>query len=325
MGRQDPRRPLIGGKNTGLLVILALLSFSSCASAEPLRVLTQNLNRFFDDVDDGRQEKVLSTKRFGQRVKAAAKKFGLTYGLPHVIALQEVENLNVLNRIAAEIERRYHARYRPILLPGHDPSAINLAYLVRHGVEIKKVEQLFNDESFGAGEQFLFSRPPLHLEACYIENCLSLLNLHLRSMRGIDGGSSGDRVRRKRLAQAEAVAQWSNRLQNSRVGVSLLIVGDLNALTPADEHVDVAGIIRGNPDNRNKRLSGPDLVQPDLVDLSLLIPPDKRYSFVFKQRRQQLDYMLVNRDFAGEVEYIAFGRIDSRFSDHAGLLAWFSW
>lgn len=325
MGRKDPRRPLNPGKKSSLFPILALLLFSGCASAEPLRVLTQNLNRFFDDVDDGMQEKVLSQKRFGQRVRTAAKKFGETYGLPQIIALQEVENLNVLNRIAAEIERRYNVRYRPILLPGHDPSAINLAYLVRHAVEIRKVEQLFRDKTFGADRQFLFSRPPLYVEACHIEICLSLLNLHLRSMRGIDGASRGERVRRKRLAQAEAIARWSNRLQNSRAGVSLLILGDLNALTPADDHVDIAGVIRGNPDNRNKRLRGPDLVQPDLVDLTLLIPQKKRYSFVYKRRKQQLDYMLVSQAFSADVEHIAFGRIDNRFSDHAGLLAWFSW
>jgi len=212
-----------------------------------------------------------------------------------------------------------------LLLPGNDPSAINLAYLVRYGVGIKKVEQLFADEIFDSGAQALFSRPPLHLEACYIENCLSLLNLHLRSMRGIDNAASGAQVRRKRLAQAEAIARWSNRLQNSKVGVSLLILGDLNALTPADEHVDIAGVIRGNPENRDRRLRGPDLVQPDLVDLSLLIPEKKRYSFVFRRRKQQLDYMLVNQAFADRVEYIAFSGIDSRFSDHAWLEAWFSW
>ena len=325
MGGKDTRRPLITNKSTRFCLVLAFLIFDAGASAEPLSVLTQNLNRFYDDVDNGMQEKVLSKQRFRQRVTAAAKKFGNSYGLPHIIALQEVENLNVLNQIAAEMERRYDTRYRPVLLPGHDPSAINLAYLLRYELEIRKVEQLFRVETFGAGAQALFSRPPLYLEACYLENCLSLLNLHLRSMRGIDSAASGERVRRKRLAQAESVARWSNRLQNSKTGISLLILGDLNALTPADEHVDVAGVIRGNPDNRSRRLHGPDLVQPDLVDLTLLIPPQKRYSFVFRRRKQQLDYMLINRSFAADVVHIGFGRIDSRFSDHAGLLALFSW
>jgi phosphate uptake regulator len=77
-------------------------------------------------------------------------------------------------------------------------------------------------------------------------------------------------------------------------------------------HVDVAGIIRGNPQNRNTRIQGRDLVEPDLVDLTRLIAPQERYSFIFRRKKQQLDYMLVNR-------------IEKRFSDHAGLLARFNW
>lgn len=325
MGDTGTLHHLIPGKIAGRILILLLALVAITVQAEPLRVLTQNMNRFFDDVDDGNKEKILPSKRFRQRVGIAARKFGDHFDLPHVIALQEVENLNVLTKIAAEIRGRYDARYRPVLIPGQDPSGINLAYLLRHGIEIRQVDQLFARKTFGDDGQPLFSRPPLYLEACHLDRCLSLLNLHLRSMRGIDSDSDGERVRRKRLAQAETIAGWSNRLQQSRPPVSLLILGDLNALTPADEHVDVAGIIRGNPDNTRVRLRGRDLVQPDLVDLTRMIAPKKRYSFIFRRRKQQLDYMLVNQGFAADVETITFSPIDRRFSDHAGLLAWFRW
>ena len=325
MGIAGTIRHLISGRLACRIIILLLTLTATGVQAESLRVLTQNLNRFFDNIDDGNNEPRLSTERFRQRVKAAASKFGDRFGLPHIIALQEVENLNTLTQIAVEIRDRYDTRYRLILLPGQDLSGINLAYLVRQGVEIRKVEQLFREKTFGADAHALFSRPPLYLEACYLENCLSLLNLHLRSMRGIDSSKDGARVRRKRLAQAEAIASWSNRLQQSSPRVSLLILGDLNALTPSDPHVDVAGIIRGNPDNQSARLPGRDLVQPDLVDLTLLIPPVQRYSYIYRAQKQQLDYMLVNRAFAADVGAIAFSRIEPRFSDHAGLLARFEW
>jgi endonuclease/exonuclease/phosphatase family metal-dependent hydrolase len=315
----------LGIKSGFRFLILVLVLSANVAQAEPLRVLTQNMNRFFDDVDDGNNEKILPGERFRQRVKAAAKKFGDHFALPHIIALQEVENPRVLGEIAAEIRRRYDARYRPVLVPGQDLSGINLGYLVRYEVEIRRVDQLFRDHSLGASGNPLFARPPLYLEACFIEHCLSLLNLHLRSMRGIDSDHEGNRVRRKRLAQAETIADWSNRLQQTRPQVSLLILGDLNALTPSDRHVDVAGIIRGNPDNDSVRLAGRDLVEPDLVDLTRLVPKGKRYSFIFRRKKQQLDYMLVNQAFAADVEDIAFGPIDRRFSDHAGLQARFRW
>ncbi len=81
-------------------------------------MLTQNMDRLFDNVDDGNNEEILSRGRFRKKVKSAAKKFGKHFGLPHIIALQEVENLYVLQQIATEIRHRYQARYRIILLPG---------------------------------------------------------------------------------------------------------------------------------------------------------------------------------------------------------------
>ena len=85
------------------------------------------------------------------------------------------------------------------------------------------------------------------------------------------------------------------------------------------------GIIRGNPDNQRPRIRARDLLDPDLVDLTARIPTADRYSFVFKRRKQQLDYMLVNQAFAAALISIGFSRIDRQFSDHAGLLARFEW
>lgn len=317
-----PGKRLTPGRLNCLLLALLLVPVAPALSAEPLRVLSQNMDQLFDNVDDGNNERIVSRKRFQKRVESAANKFGNHFGMPHIIALQEVENLNVLRQIAAEIEDRYHVNYRAILRRGQDTSGINLGYLVREDVKIRKVDQLFTDRVFKMTGKPLFTRPPLYLEACYLENCLSLVNVHLRSMRGI---GSSERVRRKRLGQAETIAVWSNRFQQSRSGESLLLLGDFNALNPSDRHVDVVGIISGNPDNKTARLSAPDLVEPDLVDLTRLIPSARRYSFIYRQQKQQLDYMFINRDFAADVEAIVYSRIDYKFSDHAGLLAWFSW
>jgi hypothetical protein len=321
MGLQDTVRRLSRSLYQILTLLLALTT--TTVNAESLRILSQNMNRLFDNIDDGNNEKILSGERFQQRVKSAAKKFGDDFELPHIIALQEVENHHVLQQIATEIRDRFHVDYRPVLLPGQDISGINLAFLVRYDLQIKKVEQLFREVKFKLTGNPLFSRPPLYLEACTSENCISLLNVHLRSMRGIDSARDGERVTRKRLRQAETIAAWSNGFQRSRAGASLLLLGDFNALTPGDEYVDVAGIIRGNPHNAAVALPGRDLLEPDLVDITELIPSAKRYSFIFRRNRQQLDYMFVNQSFAADVESIAFSRIDYHFSDHAGLLAWF--
>ena len=304
-----------------LALLLCIVLTAPAGAAEPLRILTQNMNRLFDDVDDGNRETVLATPRFEQRVVIAAERLGGYFDLPHIVALQEVENLNVLDRIAAEIEARYAVRYRRVLLPGHDVSGINLGYLVRTGVEIRRVEQLFRDARLDLDGSPLFSRPPLYLDACRREDCLALVNVHLRSMRGIDDPEDGARVRRKRLLQAETLAAWADRRQ--RQVSSLLLLGDFNALRPSDAHVDVIGIVRGDPDGSRPRLRGRDLVEPDLLDLTESIPAGRRYSFIFRRQKQQLDYMFANRGFAGELDRIAFGRIQYRLSDHAGLIAGF--
>lgn len=323
MGFTDTKLLLNRLKHWTLVSLLVLVA--PAANADSLLVLSQNMDRLFDDIDDNNNEQVLPGNRFQQRVNTAAKKFGSDFGLPHIIALQEVENLNVLQQIAIQIWDRYQQKYRLILIPGQDDSGINLAYLVRFGVEIKKVDQLFANKTFEMTGKPLFTRPPLYLKACYIENCISMLNVHLRSMRGINSNQDGERVARKRLRQAETIASWSNRFQQSMRGESLLLLGDFNALTPGDTHVDVTGIIRGNPDNTAVRLPAPDLLEPDLVDLGQLIPAPKRYSFIYRQKKQQLDYMFVNQSFEAEVERITFSQIDYNFSDHAGLLAEFKW
>jgi hypothetical protein len=304
-----------------LLLVLA----APTANADSLRILSQNMNRLFDNIDDGNNEQILSRDRFHQRVKSTARKFGDEFGLPHIIALQEVENRYVLQKIAAEIRHRYQVEYVLVFIPGQDISGINLGFLVRLDVQIKKVKQLFRGAKFELTGNPLFSRPPLYLEACIVENCISLLNLHLRSMRGIDSARDGKRVAGKRRRQAETIAAWSNRFQQSRAGAWLLLLGDFNALTPSDKQVDIAGIIRGNPDNISARLPGRDLLEPDLVDLTRLIPKARRYSYIFRHNKQQLDYMFVNQSFAADIESIAFSRIDAHFSDHAGLLARFEW
>ncbi len=79
------------------------------------------------------------------------------------------------------------------------------------------------------------------------------------------------------------------------------------------------------PDNRATRLPGKDLFDPDLIDLTLSIPAGRRYSFVFRGRNQQLDYMLVNHHFDAKLDAIAFASIERDLSDHAGLYAMFSW
>ena len=128
-----------------LLLAALLLAALQPASAESLIILSQNMNRLFDDIDDGNREKILSRTEFRRRVVQAVRKFAENYSMPQIIALQEVENLNVLQQIAARIREQHEIDYQLVLLPGQDPSGINLGFMVQSGIVIRTRQQLFRD------------------------------------------------------------------------------------------------------------------------------------------------------------------------------------
>jgi predicted extracellular nuclease len=314
-------------KNSGaiLLACTSLLCWGQLSADGTFRIISQNMHRFFDNVSDGNNEKILSDRQFDQKVRATSIRIIEVFELPDVIALQEVENRNVLNHVVDAVTDKTGIKYRVVIRESNDISGINIAYLVKPGWDIITAGQLFKLDRLAFDDSLLFSRPPLYLEICQESGCLLLLNLHLRSMRGIRSSSKGKRVRQKRLDQASAIANWVEQQQQSRVQDSLMLLGDFNALTPADSYVDVAGIILGKPDNSKVKKPAKDLISIDLVDLTMQIPAIYRYSYIYKGNKQILDYLFVNADFEPGLKSIRFTRIEYQLSDHAGLIADFQW
>lgn len=281
------------------------------------------MNRLFDDVANG-SEKVETTARYRQRIEISARKISQVYDSPEIIALQEVENISVLRDIADQLRKSGGTHYQAFLLEGNDLSGIDVGYLVDSSLEVRQSRQLFKNTRFKPGHSPLFSRPPLLIEVCKRE-CLTLINVHLRSMRGLRSAKKGKRVAHKRLAQAEQLASWTNQFQNRNAEKFLLITGDFNALQPADQYADIIGILIGDPDNTGKRYAGRDKITNDLSNLIQAIPPGRRFSYIYKGNKQVLDYMLASSNFSSKLKNIRFGSIDRKFSDHAGLLAGFDW
>lgn len=282
--------------------------------------------RLFDDIDNGKRfETVLSTKKFHEKATLAAQKIITDFGLPDIMALQEVENINTLNRIIQGIRQASNVQYKAVLLEGNDVSGMDIGFLIKSDYRVQSVKQLFKKNKLLLNNSPLFSRPPLLILVCKRSNCISVLNLHLRSMRGIQNNTKGHRVQIKRLEQATAIARWIDQYQRSHFGQSLMVMGDLNALSPPDQYIDVLGTIIGNPDNRNTKLSSQDFIEHDLIDLTLRLPQKNRYSYIYRKKKQIIDYMLINQQFKPQLDHIRFSEIDYDFSDHAGLIADFSW
>ena len=163
---------------------------------------------------------------------------------------------------------------------------------------------------------------------------------HLRSLIDVEpDDSTGRRVRAKRRAQAEFLANLVQTRQQNNPAEPIALVGDFNAFEFNDGYVDSIGTIKGTPTPADRVvLSSPDLVNPDLVNLVERAPATDRYSFVFDGNAQVLDHVIVNDDFDARFSRFAFAHLDAdfpesfrsdpnrpeRISDHDAPIAYFT-
>lgn len=305
------------------LIFIVYSGLSCAADSVQLSIVSQNLNRFFDDKDDGNKEKVLTSSQYQKRLKQLVSKIAGEFQQADLLAFQEVENIDVLRDTSQILESRHQISYVPLLIEGNDPSGIDVGYLVKKGWHIKSLTALFKDTIYNKQGAKLFSRPPLVIELCSTE-CFTVMNLHLRSMRGLSSNKKGPRIALKRKRQSETIARWIDRFQQENAHSYLIIAGDFNALTPADSYVDSVGTIKGTPDRNKPRYKTPDLVKKDLIDITQRVKTDQRFSYNYGGKQQQLDYILVSSTLSEFVKSVRFSAINAQFSDHAAVLATFS-
>ena len=160
--------------------------------------------------------------------------------------------------------------------------------------------------------------------------------MHNRSLGGITG-SEAERVKVKRLEQAQSIAEKADDRQGKKGRVRFMVTGDFNAFEFTDGFVDVVGQIKGDFDPAQNEFSAPDLVDPDLANVvDTIIAVEERYSFIFRGNAQVLDHALLSsklQKFVRGAEYgrgnadAAFDLINDdttvlRASDHDGLVVY---
>ena len=313
-----------------------------------LTIGSLNMFRFFDDIDDDpdlrsdlleRDDTVVSAAEYERRKAKLAAYVLEILKAPDVLAVQEVEKLGVLEDLAAAIaDLDSSVVYTSYLEEGNDIGTIDIGFMVRDTVAVDAITQIAKDEIFDFDLSLLNDRPPLLLEGRSINEGadypFAVLNLHQRSLGGIDSPTDGERVREKRLAQAETVAEIVQSLQDADPDIRLVVIGDFNAFEFADGYVDVLGVISGELDPNENLLPVFDLVDPNLINQVLAIEPEERYSFVFRGSAQTLDHALTSMALDESVRGFGFGRgnadaafdlinVDGtplRSSDHDGLV-----
>lgn len=258
-----------------------------------LRIGAFNMERFCDSVFDtvytcsgGSKEPTpdevaLKTRRLSSYV-------GSVLELPDVLSVEEVETLPVLQGLAQQIEDDYGVAYDAYLLPGHDPSGINVGFLVRRGrVQVLSVNQLaaaetWDDDGHAA---FIHDHPPLLLTAQAGRMRFQVIAVHMKARQNVDdSGADAARDRQKRFLQAKSLATQVQSLQKASPTTPLMVVGDFNAYQFSDGWVDLVNLIAGRYDDSQNLLKlGGNIVRPALWNAVDSVPSDDRYSFLYTQ------------------------------------------
>jgi uncharacterized repeat protein (TIGR01451 family) len=191
----------------------------------------------------------------------------LAMGAPTVIGLQEVENIGVLEDLAASPLLSKFA-YQPALVEGFDSRGIDVGYLVRGDqAEILRIEQY-------ALEDGDFSRPPLLIQVAVdlpggVET-FYVLNNHFLSL------SAGEEATEPtRTAQAAWNVSVMELVRAEDPAARFIVLGDLNSFyqTLPIDTLEAAG----------------------LRHVYEFLPVEERpYTYIFEGRTQTLDHILVD-------------------------------
>lgn len=243
-----------------------------------VRVGQLNVKNLFDTVDDPRrQDDVPTTEQHELHLRKLALTVRDVLHAPDVIALQEVENEQVLRELASHPELA-GLGYEGILREGRDPRGIDVALLYRRDrVEPVSVETWDPLGASPSGRRTrTFTRPPLVVDfapagAGDAGPRLRIATAHLTSrVQGTDG-------ERRRADQAAALAAG---IDAAAGGAALVLAGDLN-MAPGEAPYEA---LVGPRD----AATGPRLLEP----LSA-IPLEDRYSYRRGRTRELLDHVLV--------------------------------
>ncbi len=274
-----------------------------------LSVMTWNTENFFDDREPNPSSPPMPTPRqYHVSVQKVANTIAQA-GFPLVVGLEEVENIGVLEDVAAtDVLAPWH--YQAVLIEGHDSRGIDVGFLIRTDrVEILDAQQYDAPEG-------LTSRPPLvvHLRVnggSAPFEVYAIVN-HFTSMAG------GEKVTEpRRLAQAKWNLEVINRIRETDPQARFIVMGDLNSYfdSPPIDALREGGLVHV--------MDGMDATS--------------RYTYIYKGEVQTLDHILVTPDLDAQLLQVAVFHADAdypppppddtspiRKSDHDPVVAWFT-
>lgn len=255
------------------------------SSSETFSVMTWNVENLFDSRPPNPADPPLPTPR---QYRLHLDKVAATIdaaGAPTIVALQEVENIEVLQSLASH-DWLLEYGYEPFLLEGGDSRGIDVGYLVR--TERAKIVDYKQSDSPGG----VFSRPPLLLQVEVIgpsgSHTVYLLNNHFTSM---SGGELATEPRRTEQAEWNAglVAQLAAGEEQN-----IIVLGDLNSyfISPPIQALRQAGL-------------------QHVLDT---LPAEERYTYIYQGESQVLDHILVSQALFEAIQNVTILHVNADYA-----------
>ena len=285
------------------------LPFLNPAGANSFSVATFNVENFFDFQEPHPSDPPMpSLGEYHLRLSKTAEAI-MAMGAPTVVALQEIENIGVLEDLAAEQAiSQFH--YQAVLVEGNDSRGIDVGYLVRGDrAEIVDVTAMPAPEG-------LTSRPPLLLTVTLqtLSNetaTIYLLNNHFTSM------SEGEQVTEpRRVAQAAWNLSLVEQIVEQEPDALIVVLGDLNSFYESPP-IDT-------------------LREGGLRHIYEFVAPEMPYTYIYEGESETLDHILVSSALYERLTLVEALHIDADYplaapddatprhvSDHDPLIAVF--
>jgi len=279
-----------------------------------LSLVTQNLWRLVDDRPDTSADQPVETAYLEQRLDAVAAHIGDVLKWPHLLAVQEVEHVRLLQRLTARIEAQGGPRYRTALVEGLDPSGIDVALLYRDPVKVEQVSSPFHNLRYKRSP--LYSRPPL-VVSLKGPLAATLVIVHLRSGRNLEDARKGKNIQEKRRRQAQTLRTWMLAQPDD---MPVIVAGDFNSAPPDEIYQQPIQL----------------LAEPPFLSVWQRLPETERFSYVYQCRPQAIDNILVSPSLQARVRQVAVSRGNAGYqyrlyrkkapylvSDHDALAVYF--
>ena len=250
-------------KKITLLLILTLICTIS-AYCESLSIMHWNIANAFDTIEEPKKnDTVLSPEEYNDKMSLTAgiiKKH-----MTDIVTLCEVENINVLQDLATRCGYEYF-----YLIEGNDPRGIDVAIMSVYEMTYKSNKDM--PTPYPGNPRYKFSRDCVTGQFQTPEGKnFCIVTTHLKSSFRDDGKSE-----MKRDAQVKGMLNVIENIYNTeKTEPYLIVTGDLNAT----------------------RYSSPlqILEKAGLKILNYKEKQDDFYTYIYKNEKQDLDYIIVNQ------------------------------